>query len=380
MENKKNIFWPIMILSLFVLSYIAVTPIVSNIYASYPDVSLDNIQLVVTLIPLFSVITMFSCNSLCLHFSMKNVSIMGMILIIMGAILPIVNESIFFLYLSSILIGLGIGVVNVVSSTMISFYFKGKSKVKVMGYQSLFMCLGGALFSLLSGFISSYNWRFSYLSFLIGIIAIIMLLKLPNDKLEKNKKNSKCKLSKRVYILGFITFLFYVAANVFNTSISLLIDSLGFSSNISGLVTTCYMLIGIIAGLSLNKIVKYFKNQTLSFTCLMAATSFMMIGMSTDILPIFVGTLFLGFAYATRNPAGMTFVSNMTDVSKSALALAIFNGCAHLGAFASPYIINLISNLYGGSISTIFVIAGILMFIISILHISLNPVKEKDII
>lgn len=364
---------------MFLLSYMALTPIVASIYNSFPNEKLENIQMIVTLIPLFSVITMFLCNPLSQKISMKNIGIIGLILIVLGgAFTYIFHKFIWQIYLSSILLGLGIGLINVISSTMISYYFKGEEKMKVMGYQSIFVSIGGALFSYLSGILANITWTYSYLSFFLALIVIILcIIYLPNDKLEKIDK-TKEKLPPRIYLLAFISILFFISINVFNTNIALLLENIGYKSDTSGIVTAIYTLIGLIAGLILNKIVKIFKTNTLTVACLLAAIGFFLIA-TKNIILIFIGSALLGFAFATRNPAGITFSANMVDKSKSALAIAIFNGAGQFGAFLSPYIINYISNFFNKNILTTFTVSGIFMVIVTFIHILLNPIKKEDL-
>ena len=375
--NKKLI--AIMTLSMFLLSYMALTPIVANIYNSFPNEKLENIQIIVTLIPLFSVVTMFLCNPLSKKISMKNIGIIGLILITLGgAFTYIFHRYIWQLYVSSILLGLGIGLINVISSSMISYYFDGEEKMKVMGYQSIFVSIGGTLFSYLSGLLAKINWPYSYLCFFLALIVIVINIAfLPNDKLESESK-TKEKLPKRIYLLGVISILFFISINVFNTSIALLLENIGYKSDISGLVTAIYTLIGLFAGLILNKVVKIFKTNTLTFACAIATIGFFLIA-TKQIILIFIGSALLGFAFATRNPAGITFSANMVTAAKSALAIAIFNGAGQLGAFLSPYIINFISNLFNSNIVTTFTVSGIFMLIVTIIHFLLNPIKKEDL-
>lgn len=375
--NKKLI--AIMTLSMFLLSYMALTPIVANIYNSFPSEKLENIQIIVTLIPLFSVVTMFLCNPLSKKISMKNIGIIGLILITLGgAFTYIFHRYIWQLYVSSILLGLGIGLINVISSSMISYYFDGEEKMKVMGYQSIFVSIGGTLFSYLSGLLAKINWPYSYLCFFLALIVIVINIAfLPNDKLESESK-TKEKLPKRIYLLATISILFFISINVFNTSIAILLENLGYKSDISGLVTAIYTLIGLFAGFILNKVVKIFKTNTLTFACAIATIGFFLIA-TKQIILIFIGSALLGFAFATRNPAGITFSANMVTAAKSALAIAIFNGAGQLGAFLSPYIINFISNLFNSNIVTTFTISGIFMLIVTIIHFLLNPIKKEDL-
>lgn len=369
----------IMTLSMFLLSYMALTPIVANIYNSFPNEKLENIQMIVTLIPLFSVITMFLCNPLSKKISMKNIGIIGLVLITLGgAFTYIFHKYIWEIYLSSVLLGLGIGLVNVISSTMISYYFEGTEKMKVMGYQSIFVSIGGTLFSYFSGLLANINWPYSYLCFFLALIVIVInIVFLPNDKLQK-ETIAKEHLPKRIYLLGIISILFFISINVFNTNIAILLENLGYKSDTSGLITAIYTLIGLFAGFILNKVVKTFKTNTLTFACLLAAIGFFLIA-TQQIVLIFIGAAFLGFAFATRNPAGITFSANMTSEAKSALAIAIFNGCGQFGCFLSPYIINYLSNLFNSNIVTTFIVSGIFMFIVTIIHLLLNPIKKEDL-
>lgn len=372
MKEKTKIFISIMLLSMFLLSYLVITPIVALIYRSFDNISLQSIQLIVTLIPLFSVITMFSCDPLTKKVSMKNISFLGLILIILGALLTlIIHNSIIILYISSILLGLGIGLVNVISSTMISYYFNGKEKMQVMGYQSVFVSIGGSLFSYLSGLLSNIHWSYSYLCFLLAIIVIILMtLWLPNDKLIKEKSDDKkTKLPKRIYWLGLISILFFISINVFNTSISLLVENIGLSSYISGIVTSIYTIIGILAGLLLSKIVKIFQRQTLTFACLLACIGLFILGIANNICLIIIGTILVGFSFATRNPAGITCSANMVSAKQSAFAIAIFNGCGQLGSFLSPFVLK----------NNVFISASILMLIVTLLHYFFNPIKKDDL-
>ena len=193
MKEKRNKLIAIMALSMFLLSYMALTPIVANIYNSFPTSSLEEVQMIVTLIPLFSVVTMFACDLLSKKMSMKMVGIIGLVLISFGGALTYVfHRAIWQIYLSSILLGLGIGLINVISSAMIAYYFDGAEKMKVMGYQSIFVSIGGALFSYFSGLLANINWPYSYLCFLMALVVIVLdIYLLPKHSVKANEEDEQ---------------------------------------------------------------------------------------------------------------------------------------------------------------------------------------------
>ena len=135
----------------------------------------------------------------------------------------------------------------------------------------------------------------------------------------------------------------------------------------------------MVAGLLLNRFVKVAKTNTLTLACLLASFGFLLIA-TKQIILIFVGSALLGYAFATRNPAGITFSANMVSEDKSALAIAIFNGAGQLGCFLSPYVINYISGLFNKDIVTSFMVAFVFMFLVTIIHLVLNPIRKEDVI
>ncbi len=378
MNQKRKKLIAIMLLSMYLLSYMAITPIVASIYHDFPNTSLEHIQIIVTFIPLFSVITMFLCTPLSKKISMKHIGALGLCFIAIGGIIPVLfHRYLWQVYLSSILLGLGTGLVNVISSTLISYYFTGTDKMKVMGYQSVFVSVGGTLFSYLSGILATIHWTTSYLCYLTALFAIVILLSfLPNDKLVQEKKIKK-KLPLRLYWLGIISILFFIALNIFNTSVAVLLEDLGYSSQISSLATALYTLIGIIAGMILNKIVKVMKQHTLTFACFLATIALLLISLN-QVIFIFIGSALLGFSFASRNPAGITFSANMVEEEQSAFAIAIFNGAGQFGCFLSPYVIRILQTPFSNGMATSFFIAAMIMAVVTLLHFVLNPIQKDD--
>lgn len=375
MKNKKY-FIVIMLLSLLVLSNVSVVPIVASIMKSFSNVSNTKIQLIVTLIPLSSIITMFMANTLCEKIGMKKAAIIGLLLIMSGAIVPlIISTNLLLLYLSSILIGLGMGLVAVVSSTMVSFY--SEDCMKIMGYQSIFVSLGGTLISTLSGLFSHTYWPYAYFCFAITIpILILVSMVLPNDYLKSKSKVLKV-IPKRLILLGFLSIIFFISLNTFNTSISILCDFNGFSTYESSIATSIWTITGILIGLNIKKISNILKKKTLIFVSIIAFIGLLILGFTKNIYVIYLSSFILGCAFSIRNPYGLALSSSMVDSGSSALAIAIFSACGQIGSFISPYIINALTSVVNGGIRESFIVASIIMLVSVILNVLFNPSKEN---
>lgn len=91
----------------------------------------------------------------------RDIAILGTFLMLVGGLLPLVlNSQLWMLYFVSVVIGSGLSLVVVTSSSLISDYFTGLDKSKLMGFQSIFVSVGGTIIAKGSGiFTASWGWQ-----------------------------------------------------------------------------------------------------------------------------------------------------------------------------------------------------------------------------
>ena len=160
-KNKKVIAAGLLVMSLTMACNSALAPILAEVGKFFPDASDSAIQIVLTLINLTTLPMMFLEPFMESRITKRDIAVIGTVLMLIGGLMPqVLNTQLWMLYAASIVIGAGLSLVVVVSSSLISDYFTGIEKSRVMGFQSIFVSIGGTLIAKGSGlFTAMAGWK-----------------------------------------------------------------------------------------------------------------------------------------------------------------------------------------------------------------------------
>lgn len=383
MVNKKKTTVAVLALSSVLQAFMAVSPILAEIGRSFPEASASQVQMVYTIASLVALPMMLLTGRLVYRFTKRSLSILGMIIMVGGGLLPLVlNSKLWMLYLASGVVGLGMALVNVLSSTLISDYFSGLDKGKVMGYQSATLSLGGAIMSSISGLIAAnYGWVYSYLVFLLGLPMIIITFRtLPKDTLMPKPETKGEGIHGRLIYYSILAFFGSVLINAFNTNIAMYLEERAFGgAAVSGTVGSIFMLVGIPAGILLGPCIKLMGKHVIGVMTLIIALGFFVTALAPSLWVVYLGAFLVGFGFAVRAPGAITFAANMVPAAAAAMAIAIHNSFGSVGNFLSPLLVNWLSSLFGESITTTLLVAGTGIAILGCLYLLVNPVKQDEV-
>lgn len=143
-KSKKVIAAGLLCLSMTTSCNSSLSPILAEIGKSFPNAGDAAVQIVLTLINLVTLPVMLIEPFLESRFTKRGIAVAGTVLMLAGSLLPQAFHSrLWMIYGASIVIGAGLSLVVVVSSSLISDYFTGIEKSRVMGFQSIFISIGG---------------------------------------------------------------------------------------------------------------------------------------------------------------------------------------------------------------------------------------------
>ena len=153
-RNKKVIAAGLLVMSLTMACNSALAPILAEVGKFFPDAGDSAIQIVLTLINLTTLPAMILEPMLEPKITKRDIAVIGTALMLLGGLMPqVLNSQLWMLYAASIVIGVGLSFVVVTSSSLISDYFTGLDKSRVMGFQSIFVSIGGTIIAKGSGMI-----------------------------------------------------------------------------------------------------------------------------------------------------------------------------------------------------------------------------------
>lgn len=382
-KNKKVIAAGLLVMSLTMACNSALAPILAEVGKFFPNASDSAIQIVLTLINLTTLPAMILEPLLEPKITKRDIAIIGTALMLIGGLMPqVLNGQLWMLYAASIAIGVGLSFVVVTSSSLISDYFTGLEKSRVMGFQSIFVSIGGTIIAKGSGLLTAMaGWKRGYLVFLIALpIILIILMTVPKgETTPKAQKSEGSGISGSMIYFGILCLITGVFVATFNTNIAMYIDRKGIGdASTAGTVAAIMQVIGILGGLVLGNTVKIFKRFTIGAAILLMAAGTAMVGFSTSLPVICVGAAVVGFGFAIRNPGAVTFAANMVPAAKASMAIAIVSATYNVGNFISAYIVNTMADKMGDDIANRFIVSAIALVVIGLVACVKAPTTDAQ--
>ncbi len=382
-RNKKVIAAGLLVMSLTMACNSALAPILAEVGKFFPDAGDSAIQIVLTLINLTTLPAMMLEPLLEPVITKRDIAVIGTALMLVGGLMPqALNSQLWMLYAASIVIGVGLSFVVVTSSSLISDYFTGLDKSRVMGFQSIFVSIGGTIIAKGSGLLTAMaGWKRGYLVFLITLpIIVIILLTVPKgETTPKAEKGESAGISGSMVYFGALCLITGVFVATFNTNIAMYIDRKGIGdASTAGTVASIMQVIGIVGGLMLGFVVKAFKRFTIGASILVMAAGTAIVGMTTSFPMICVGAVLVGIGFAIRNPGAVTFGANMVPAAQASVAIAIISATYNVGNFISAYIVNPMANMMGEDIANRFLVSAAALAVIGLVACVKAPTTDAQ--
>ncbi|RSU09668.1 hypothetical protein CBF27_12330 [Vagococcus acidifermentans] len=327
-QQKSNIKLKIAILSVaaVAMANAFISPALAEIAKAFPEVSMTNIQLIMTFAMLgqfpFTLITGILGNRI----NNKILVLLGLISLIIGGILPyFLNKSITFLYIGSAFMGVGQGILLTMLSTIISKYFSGEERSQMFGWQNSFTNGGNMIMALIGGFLASTLWKNVYLATILCIPSLLLVLFwLPSEKEDSEKttikeKGSTIALSAIPVVILMLVFAIGFATIILNSAMLINDKGLG-GADIAGLMVSLSGLVSVGGGLLYKYVMRISKSFILCVGALCLASGLFIGYFSSQIVIYFIGSalVYLGFTFGFSGCmwTGYTGLDNKNKVCK----------------------------------------------------------------
>lgn len=301
--------------------------------------------------------------------------VLGLLFLSFGGSLPLVGESYRLLVCSRILLGIGIGLINVRAISIISETYKGRGRIQMLGFRASFEVLGNAVLTAIVGALLKFGWSSAFSIYLFGlpILAFYLLFspkshRLENEEQEVFEESHPAKLSKQelVYILG-LALLAAFAINVNSANslrIPILVNQLGIGTpSQASLLLSVMMLMGILAGACFSDLSSRFGKFLIPLSFILFSISLLMIGMAQDIWLIAFGAMLSGLIYSIIVTASFSSVSEHISVHLIGGATTLILVFCNLGGASASFALNFFSKISPGLSSSFLIYAALSLVI-----------------
>ncbi|MCD8020017.1 MAG: MFS transporter [Clostridiales bacterium] len=351
-----------------------VSPILGQISAHYPNVSVSLVQMLVTAPALLSVIVSITSGFLVLKITKKKLLIFGGLIAGITGFLPFLADSFWLLFFARFLYGVGLGLATTLNVAVVAEFFEGDERVQVMGIQAASVGAGMVITTTVAGMLGTNNFTNAYYINVIAFVATILIaFCLPETGTAKETKTEKIRLNKEVLTIDLFGILEYLFLITFSTNIAMhLSGTLAGDTAASGTLTGIFSGVQIVMGIILGAITKITGKYTMPAAMLSFSVGAVFLVFFSGSLPgLAVGAIFCGMSQGIFVPTAVVAVSNAVPQVATAMASASFTCAMCFGQLISPYVTNTLAQGIFGNTSTtnVYIIATIGMAVSAALAI-----------
>lgn len=356
-NNKTKIKIGIYAMAVLMMGIVGVSGSLTVIGAHFPSASQSLIQSIIS-IPCLAVLpTTILSGKLMDSMPKKTLGIIGMLIFLVGGVVPTVLTSLPLILLFRALFGIGVGIVQAVASALVAENFFGPEREAVQGTMTSAQMLGCAVMVFAGGWLGDVAWNASFLVHGIAIVSLIIaFVCLPLVGAPKKTRTAdpssgakaKPRLNRSSWSWAGITFLLFIGVQVYTVYISYVLSEKGIGGAAeSGATVAVACIGGFVMGILYGKLAGRAGNLTFAIGLFIMALSYLILAVAGSMVLIYLGGIVYGIAMAICMPAAFVNTANSVDAVSSAMALSITMCAQNLGQFVCPYIMNFITGMMG---------------------------------
>lgn len=266
-------------------------------------------------------------------------------------------------------------VVTNTANLLITDLIDPERRQAAMAQNTIFVNGGSIFMTVVGGMLATGGWRNNYLVYLIAIpVLILVLLCIPNYKADlgeapagadRGQTTEKPSLGTTPIVIGIVMFLYMCVYSTFPNNAALVLVQGGFGDpTLTGMIIAAGTVSGIVAGFTLDKVLKPIQNISLGFGLGMLGVGILILGFANSV-PMCIGAaVIIGYSLSFGFAQSPFVIAVSTAPVLISTAMAIFSAGASIGGFASPILTNMLSGmLMGGTAQGCCIVAAVISFI-----------------
>ncbi len=213
---------------LTIMASAAVAPALGKIRLAFPGVNETLIKLVLTLPPLLIIPFSLLTGWLVYRVKKKTIMIIGLVIYTLAGIGGGFARNITELLVIRAILGIGVGLIMPLSTTLVGDFFAGEARSKIMGYAVSVQNLGGVIFQIAAGYLAVINWRYAFGVYSLALVILVLIalfLPEPLRAAPKEGQKSKGKLPLKVYVCAVLCVFNMVVFYTVLTNLAILIEN-----------------------------------------------------------------------------------------------------------------------------------------------------------
>lgn len=378
--NKLSFKLALLSISLFCASGFSISAAIPNIKTGLGNVSLTNIEVLVS-IPTFGLIFGLLLSwFLIKKYGYKNTVIIGLIIMTIFGTFPLINSNYALILISRFCLGIGIGVFNSLCFSLISEYYSGQLRAKMIGLQSATQALGSTILTLLVGILIFWGWHYVFLIYLLNIFPLILFAKyVPDDRVTTRSQNYFSSLKNaKIFIVAIFACIYFITELTITYKCSSFIVSrrIGSSSQ-AAIILALNTMIGFVSGILFSRAFKWLGHYIISISLLSLGILFCFVNIVNSLYLVGLIVLLCGFFASWVSSYLYNSVAGLGNYQTQPLINTVLIIGVNIGCFMNPYLNDLIGKFLGtNDAGALICFSGIILSICSAMTIVFMLIKK----
>lgn len=334
---------------------LAISPILDDIDRIFPTASQLDVQMLESLPSLMIIPFILLAGRLSVKGNKIRMLVLGTSIFLISGIGCMLSRSLNELLITSVLLGIGAGIIIPLSTGLIVDYFTGDYRVKQLGISSAVNNLTLVVATAAVGYLADVEWHLSFAVYLLPAITLLLIPALshtkPMPEPREGAQNRQQQLNRGV-IAGLMLLYFaitYLSLIVtFNTSY--VVERSGMHASTAGAVISLFFLAIMAPGFVLNSIVRVFGRKVNMWSlCVMGIGLLIMALPHHSFITLCSGAILTGLGYGIMQPIIYDKAATNAPPHLATFALSLTMVVNYLAILIAPIIMTLLDRLFNTS-------------------------------
>ena len=350
---SKKVTATILSMSLLtVMAGAAIAPALGIIKAHFSSAPAMLVQFIVSMPALLIIVTNLFFLPISRILRTRAIATTGLLLYVVAGAGCFFVDDIYVLMLLRAILGISVGLIMPLSTGLLAYYFPPEEQARLMGLSAAMNQMGGVVATLLAGLLATIDWNYSFLVYLLGLIALVMVwLWLPDEQLGSANKRGipfqpRQLLKFHPSVIGML--LLMMIFFIFPTNFAVVAhEQLGLSTELITAIMVGLDVVAFFVGMVFGSVMHHFRMGVKYF-----APVFFLMGYAAYLLPsitmLVLGSALIGIANGVGVPYLNTIASIKGGKNSATTVMPLLSAALYLGQFVSPIIVTPASRMLFG--------------------------------
>ena len=347
---------------------LAISPILGDLDKIFKHATDLEIQMLTSLPSLLIIPFVLLAGKLSVSRNKLLILYTGLALFCISGFFSLFAKNIVLLIFINCVLGVGAGMVIPLSTGLIADHFTGAYRTRQLGISSSISNVTLVLATSLTGWLATVDWHYPFLVYLLPGVALLMTLSLRKYKPDRGEAATipavpasptdaaigavKWLPGIDVPRLGGLMLLYFLATYVVlvvTFNLPFLMQHYTLSSSASGVMISLFFLAIMLPGLFITWIIRKLKNAPVFLPLLLICAGLLLIYLFNYEWTIGLGCFVAGIGYGVIQPLIYDKSVRTADSKNTTLALALVMSVNYLAILLCPFIVDLLTGLFGKS-------------------------------